>query len=346
MLRSRYLFFGLIVFVLFPDAGYPRLLAAPLANLTGVVYSESSNQRVAHASVLLCDRGRNRMQESISTDSGVFAFLGVPQGNYILIITATGYQTLDMNVEVSFATESGISVFLKPAKSSPGDAPAGSSVSAHELSMPKSARDLVESGKRKLYADSNPQKALGDFESAVAKAPGYYEAFYHIGMIHLSLRNPAMAEKNFQRSVDLSEQSYSEAVLALAILWLGQHDAARGEPMLRHGLELNQKYWLGYFELAKLEMYRGRFDPALQAAVKAQALAPEQPLVYRLLSLIHLKQQNFPAAIVDLDAYIRLDPESPEGVRAKELRTETQKRVDNSQQPASSAPSSTAPTPP
>jgi tetratricopeptide (TPR) repeat protein len=346
VLRSRYLFCGLIALLLVPAVGVPRLLASPLANLTGVVFSETSNQRIHRATVWLCDSGRNRLQEAITTDSGEFAFLGVRQGNYILSITATGYQPLDMSVEVSFATEHGLAVFLKPANNSVPDAPSGSSVSAHELSMPKSARDLAESGKRKLYGDKNPQKALNDFESAVARAPGYYEAYYHIGMIHLSLRDPAQAEKNLQKSVDLSDQSYSEAVLALAILWLGQHDAARGEPMLRHGLELNQKYWLGYFELAKLEMYRGRFDPALQAAVKAQALAPEQPLVYRLLSLIHLKQQNFPAAIVDLDAYIRLDPESPEGVRAKELRTETQKRVDNSQQPASSAPSSTAPTPP
>ncbi len=47
--------------------------------------------------------------------------------------------------------------------------------------MPKAARDLVDSGKEKLYAGKNPQKALSDFESAVAKAPGYYEAYYQIG---------------------------------------------------------------------------------------------------------------------------------------------------------------------
>jgi Carboxypeptidase regulatory-like domain/Tetratricopeptide repeat len=331
VLRPRLVLRSFVALLLLPAAGLLRSLASPLANLTGIVYSESSNQRIPHASVWLCDKGRNRMQESISTDSGEFAFLGVRQGDYILSVSAAGYQPVDLNIEVSFGTEHGLSVFLKSSGSSAPDSPGGSSVSAHELSMPKAARDLFDSGKAKLYADKNPRKALNDFESAVAKAPGYYEAYYQMGMTYLSLRDLAQAEKNLQKSIDLSNQSYGDAVLALAILWLGQRDTARGEPLLRQGLELNQNYWLGFFELGKLEMYRGNFPPALHAAEKAQFLAPAEPLVYRLLSLIHLKQQNYSAALADLDAYIRLDPDSPEGLRAKEIRADTQKRLANPQ---------------
>jgi tetratricopeptide (TPR) repeat protein len=159
-------------------------------------------------------------------------------------------------------------------------------------------------------------------------------------MTYLTLGDPARAETNLQKSVDLSSQTYPDAVLALAILWLGRHDATRGEPLLRHGLELNPNSWVGFFELGKLEMYREHFDAALAAAQNAKFLAPEQPLVYRLLSLIHLKQKNYAAALADLDAYIRLDPDSSDGLHAKQVRADTEKRLANTHPPAAAAPDS------
>jgi len=339
VLRSRFVLCGFAAFLLVPAAGFWHSLPNPLANLRGIVYSEATNQRIRHASVWLCDDGGNRMQESITTESGEFAFLGLRAGSFILRISAPGYEPTDMHVDVNFGTEHGISIFLKTSRAS--GAPVGPSISVHELSMPKSARDLVGSGKKRLFADKNPQKALKDFESAVAKAPAYYEAYYLIGMTYLSLQDPAQAEKNLQKSVDLSNQSYADAVLALALLLVGRRDTTRGEPLLRQGLELNPNSWVGFFELGKLELYRDHFEPALQAAENAQSLAPDQPMVYRLLSLIHLKQRNYSAALVDLDAYIRLDPDSPDGLQAKEIRADTQRRLDNSHPP----PDSTA-TPP
>jgi tetratricopeptide (TPR) repeat protein len=275
----------------------------------------------------------------VTSDSGEFSFLSVHAGAFILKVSAPGYQTAEIPVEVNFGSERGISVFLKAAKTSAAGVPPAT-ISAHEAGMPQSARDLVDSGKKKLYADKNPPKALSDFESAVAKAPGYYEAYYLIGMTYLTLGDPARAETNLQKSVDLSSQTYPDAVLALAILWLGRHDATRGEPLLRHGLELNPNSWVGFFELGKLEMYREHFDAALAAAQNAKFLAPEQPLVYRLLSLIHLKQKNYAAALADLDAYIRLDPDSPDGLHAKQVRADTEKRLANTHPPAAAAPDS------
>jgi lipoprotein NlpI len=59
-------------------------------------------------------------------------------------------------------------------------------------------------------------------------------------------------------------------------------------------------------------------------------LAPQQAKVYRLLSLIHLRQKNYQAALVDLGAYIRLDPDSPEGHTARQIRADTQRQLESS----------------
>ncbi len=82
--------------------------------MTGIVYSETANQRIQNATVWLCDGGANRMQESITTDAGEFAFLGLHPGAFILKISAAGYEPAEVRVEVNFATERGLSVFLNP----------------------------------------------------------------------------------------------------------------------------------------------------------------------------------------------------------------------------------------
>src|SRR5262249_49973243 len=190
---------------------------------------------------------------------------------------------LVMTPPADFLSSFGISFFLRPAKKPAGGAAGRSAISAHELSMPASARKFADSGKKKLYAGQNPEAALHDFQSAVAKAPDYYEVYYQIAMVYLTRKNPAEAEANLKKAVDRSNQSYAEAMLALASLQLGRHDAVNGEPLLRRALELDPHTWVGQYELGKLELYRTHLDAALDAAKKAAALAPNEPKVYRLL---------------------------------------------------------------
>ena len=75
-------------------------------------------------------------------------------------------------------------------------------------------------------------------------------------------------------------------------------------------------------------------EAALAAAKKAEELAPEQPVVYRLMAVILLRQKNYPALVSALDSYIALDPDSPAGVRAKELRTQAQREISEAKEAA------------
>jgi tetratricopeptide (TPR) repeat protein len=338
MLRSRLQLLGLRPVVLGALLGLALPAAGAAATVSGVVYSETTNQRILHAAVWLCDGGGNRLQESITSDSGEFTFAGIPTGEFLIQVEAPNYISSSVEVEVNFGTQHGVSVFLRPVKASAKKAPGNPVISAHELAMPAPARALMESGKKKLYGERKPGEALKDFQAAASKAPDYYEAYYQIGMCHLALKNPSEAEHNLEKAVQLSEESFSDADLALATLWLGRHDALRGEPLLLRGLELDPNSWSGFFQLGKLELYRNHLDAALAAAVKARELAPEQALVYRLLSLIHLRQQDDPAVVADLDAYLRLDPDSAEGLTAKRIREDAQLRIEKARAAAPAAP--------
>jgi regulator of sirC expression with transglutaminase-like and TPR domain len=68
-------------------------------------------------------------------------------------------------------------------------------------------------------------------------------------------------------------------------------------------------------------------DDAEKLAEQARSLAPNFPSVYRVLANIHMRQKNYPAVLHDIDAYLQLDPNSPAGARAKQLRDEVRQKM-------------------
>jgi tetratricopeptide (TPR) repeat protein len=192
--------------------------------------------------------------------------------------------------------------------------------------MPAKARDLMESGKKKLYEDKNSSAGLGDFQQAISLAPGYYEAYYQLAMAYLSLGNSGEAEKSFRKSIEVSGDKYGEADVRLGTILLDQGNSAEGEKAVRRGIQLNPNFWLGHYELGRALVNEKRIHEAQDSAEHARLLAPGTAIVYRLLANIHLQQKDYAALLQDVDEYLRLDPDSPAGLRAKELREQiTQK---------------------
>ncbi len=316
------------IFVLISISVIPQnIFAQEAVSLTGTIYSEKSKRPIDQATVRLCDTGGNLIEQTITTDSGQFDFRGIRRSNYILTVDAPGYQSDALHLELSFTSDRGISVYLKPNASDPAAVISAANISAHEMSMPQKARDLLASGEKKLYSDKNAQAGLADFQQAVAIAPGFYEVYYQIGMAYLTLGTPADAEKSFRKSIEVSADKYGEPVIGLASLLIDTGDLAQSEKMIRHGLELSPNDWFGHYQLGRILFTENKIVEAQKSAEQARSLAPNAAIVYRLLSNIHLRQKNYPALIEDLDAYIKLDPDSPAGVRAKEIRNQVQENI-------------------
>lgn len=324
-------FLGVLFCIFFLPARTPGFVISmhevPAVSVSGSVFSDGTNQRIPQASVVLCDEGGRPLQENPPNDSGEFAFQGLRPGSYILRVKANGFQPAELHIDLNNTSERGLAVSLKPVRANSPEQPTGQTISAHELAMPEAARDLLNSGKRKLYTEKDAQAALRDFQAATAQAPTFYEAYYQTGMAYLALHNPEEAEKLFRKSTEISQKKYGDANIALGTLLLHRNEIAEGEPLLRLGLASNPHSWPGQFELGELELSRGHLDAALAAANMAAQLAPQQPVVYRLLAVIHLRQKNYSELISALDSYIELDPDSPAGVRAKELRAQAQSQL-------------------
>jgi tetratricopeptide (TPR) repeat protein len=263
-------------------------------------------------------------QDKMTTGSGEFMFVELDPASYQVTVDIQGYEPFNTEVDLSFSSERGLVVDLKKRKEFADSKEHGAVVSAHMLSMPKKARDAYDKGEKNLSQKKNPQASVDEFQKAIAAAPGFYEAYEQMGMAYLQWGKPADAEQAVRKSIELSSDKYALADFDLAILVLDKGQNAEGEKMARHGLELEPQSWKGEFELGRALLGEDRLADAQKSAEKSRTLNPNFPGVYRLLAIIHLRQKDNAAAIADLDAYIKLDPNSPIGLRAKQKRDELQ----------------------
>jgi tetratricopeptide (TPR) repeat protein len=296
------------------------------ATLAGNIYYEDDYHPAKNVLVNLSDSERMQLGTEQTNDAGRFRFSGLQRTTYTISVNASGYEPVTLQVDISFTSDKGVNIYLKPIQKKE-DAQKPGSISTHELSMPAKARDLVESGKKKLYEEKNAAAGLADFQQAISLAPGYYEAHYQLAMAYLSQGNSGEAEKSFRKSIEVSDDKYGEAQVGLGTMMLDRGDFSDGEKTIRLGIQLNPNFWLGYYELGRALLNEKRLPEAQDSAEHARLLAPNAAMVYRLLSNIHLQQRNYPALLQDIDQYLKLDPDSPAGLRAKELREQVQQKI-------------------
>lgn len=296
------------------------------ASVKGNVFSSSDNSRRQGVLVNLCDAGKNALTHTFTGESGSFEFRNIERGSYVLTFESPGYQKAETQVDLSVVSVQDIIVYLKPNPTSEVSATTAT-ISSHELEMPKKARKLRAAGEQKLYTEKNPRGSLDYFSRAIREAPYYYEAHYELGLAFLALGERVKAEKSFRTALDVSSGKFGDAWIALGTLMAEQGKIPEAEKTLRQGVSLNPNSWVGFFQLGKLEMGRGDIDEALKMAEQARSLSPNSAVVYRLLANIHIQQKDTLALLVDIDSYIKLDPDSAAGLRARQLRQQLQEQL-------------------
>lgn len=294
--------------------------------INGHIYYADTGTAASNVMVVLRNAGGMPVGQMVTRTNGSFEFWGLQKATYTLDAQTPGYRPLSQSVDVTLISSFGNVLYLKKDSQAPPP-PGGPTISAHELSMPESARNAYFDGKKKLYDQKNAKDSVADFQKALKEAPKFYEAEYELGMAELSLGKPALAEKDERQAISLSEDQYALADVALGTLLLNRNQFANGEKILRRGVSLDPNSWLGQYELGRAFLSLNRVKDAEACAVQAQKLAPQAATVYRLLANVHLREKNLPALLADLNAYIQLDPVSPAGLGAIRLREQVQRSL-------------------
>jgi tetratricopeptide (TPR) repeat protein len=302
-------------------------LASGAVALTGTVYTQTGDHPIMQARVQLCDGGGNMLSQQITADNGEFSFRGLERNNYVLQVSADGFASTSTNVDLSYNSERAMPIYLTAISADASEGTAPGRVSAHEMAMPKAARNALAAGRKKMYVDKNPEGALADFQAAIAAAPDYYEAFHQMALVEINLGKNADAEAHLRKTIQLSGDKYGEADVSLGTILLDRGQATEGEKTLRRGIELSPDFWLGHYELGRALLNQEKLSEALKSGEQARSLSPGTPIIYRLLSNIHLREKDYVALLEDIDSYIKLDPDSPAGIRAKAFREQVARKV-------------------
>jgi tetratricopeptide (TPR) repeat protein len=198
------------------------------------------------------------------------------------------------------------------------------SISAHQLSVPRKAHDEFEKGMALVYMKSDYRAAIAQFQLAIKDFPTYYEAYAEEGTAYYELQEMSPAEEALQKSTELSNGTYADAMFTLAAIYTDTKRFAEAEVLARKAMTVDSSSWRGPFELARALNALKRPEEAEKNALQARDLMPDNAPVYLLLANIHIQRKDYPALLRDLDGYLRLSPYGPEADQARKTKDQVQ----------------------
>ncbi len=304
--------------------------------ITGIVREEGSDNLIASATVEISHSGSQSHAPVISGTNGDFVFSDLQAGVYEITAKKDGFNSGSVTVNVDRTT---IEVTISLRRTDAAGVHPGGPISAHQLQAPKKARAAYEKGLRLLDDENNPGDSIPSFEKAVREFPSYYEAYTELGIANNRLGKAVEAEASLKKAVELSDGKYLQPVYFLADVYNGQGKYQEAEPLARQAIALDNSAWNGFYELARSLVGLKHVTEAETIALRARDLAPQTAPVYLILANVHTLQQNYPAAIQDLDAYLKLKPDgqTSDAVRRNLQKLEKQVHLPPVANPASTS---------
>jgi tetratricopeptide (TPR) repeat protein len=210
-------------------------------------------------------------------------------------------------------------------------------VSVQELRMSDKGRKAFAKG-AELLQKGDAAASLTYFDQAIAEFPGFYKAYYDLGIAHFRLGHTVEAEQAFQKSIDLTGGGYAPPQFGMGMVLCETQELEKAETVIQRGLDLEPgsasgKYFLGLAQFGLNHLVEA--ERSLRQALLRRANFPQ---AYLLLARIHQRQNNSPALVEDLQVYLKLDRHSSDGKQARALLEQTQQTKQSSNQQASSAP--------
>lgn len=271
------------------------------------------------------------VSQTFTNSIGEFEFTGLRAGSYLVIIQLKGYDPIRDRVDLQAASHGGLLYSLRRSSDNKDNQPvpgsAQPSVSARELKLSPKAQDALHRGLDKLYAKKDPTSSIPLFQKVLEISPDFYEAHYYIGIAYMFMGKLPEAEASFHTAIEHSEDQYADPHIALATLAVDNHRPEDAIENAQRGIELDPQSWQAHLELAKAFFALNRVPEAEKSATTARKLKPDFPDLYITLANIHIRTQNAPALLDDVNTYLKLAPNGPYSSRAKDIKSKVEQQL-------------------
>jgi len=199
-------------------------------------------------------------------------------------------------------------------------------VSVRELRMSGKADSAFAKGAHKLQK-GDAQGSLEFFQRALAKDPSYYRAYHDLGLAHYRLGETALAEEDFQKSIDLTKGGYAPSLFALAMILCERQDFHQAERLIENGLVDDPGSSMGEYFLGLVQFAQNRNGEAEKNARAALWRNPNQADAHLLLAKIYEGSHNPHEVIAEASTYLKLNPHGPLEEQARQLIQRAQQVV-------------------
>ncbi|HXR97378.1 MAG TPA: tetratricopeptide repeat protein [Terriglobales bacterium] len=241
------------------------------------------------------------LASAVTGADGRFSFLVGQAEHYQLQLDAGGaVSTTDVDGSTSRSLTLRTDTYTAPSSSAHRTPP---TVSLNDLEAPARAKSKFNQA-QKAIQKSDFKKAWDLVNQAISAAPNWGRAYLLRGVLSMQLHNYAPAKSDFDTAVQQDPKN-AMALTELGKLYATTGDATLSELYLHRALQIEPVLWPTYFEMADLDLHRGKFSEAYtmaEAAVNSNPPAPSAARFVAAEAAFHL--QRWPEARLEYQAFI------------------------------------------
>jgi len=247
------------------------------------------------------------LDQTVVTTDGKFTFANLKQGLYTVVVRAEGYKTATHTVDMGWLASRQARILLVPDVKVRLNSSSSPTLTASDLSAPKTAKKEYEKGLQDLE-DGNFDGAQKHLEKAVAEHPCYARAHTMLGMTFSMKGQFADSERAFNKSIEC-DSGFVEAYIQYAKVLNSQNKYPACVATIQKGLRHFPNEWLLHYQLGIAMDGSGDYATAEASLLKAQSINPEVPPEFHLrIADVYLNMQKYELAHAELASYLRAVP--------------------------------------
>lgn len=286
------------------------------ANIVGRVRTDRGTVVKSAMVRLETVEGQRVADQPVNTD-GEFYFSFVPKREYVLVVTADGFETYRESIDISETSNDIVkNVTLSPVgKMAQEKAPPPA---LSDANAPKEAKHEYEKAQRALESHKLGE-ARKHLEAAVQQYPCYARAQTDLGLLLSEQKDYKDSEAALRTSIKC-DQGYLDAYTALGALLNAERRYDEAAAVLEQGVRQAPGSWQFYFQLGMAEYGLKQYDSAEQQYRKAQSLtsAPSPELDAKLAD-VYLRKNDFPKAYAEMQVYLKAEPHGALAPRIRDI---------------------------
>jgi len=256
-----------------------------------------------------------------TNENGAFAFRGLPTGSYTITIDKEAdYKPFTSSVDVRQFRGGPAQVFTLNIRLEFKDREVAKPavLNAEFANVPKKALDhyntAIEQSKK-----GDRTGAIEHLKLAIAEHPSFTQAFNELGVQYLNLNLLTEADEAFQSALKIDPESFP-ALINRGIANVMMKRYGEAIPILRKALVKDDQSAVAHYFVGQSLANLGLFDEAEKELLTALKLGKEEMKeAHRILAIIYASRGAKIKAAEELEAYLKLAPDTPDAEKLKEM---------------------------